>query len=167
MRRVLHLGRFGACGLAGHHVAPGWLLDALRGAGRHLVDHKRSGRFVDMDSKDLGRPAQTARRYAALGWHCRHWVFAFVAFACCGLVAQAGPRSHQTRAEFFKANPCPATGKAGKCPGYVVDHIEPLCAGGADSSTNMQWQTLADSRAKDIEERKQCRAKKASRKVLA
>jgi hypothetical protein len=25
------------------------------------------------------------------------------------------------------------------CPGYVVDHIMPLCAGGADDPANMMW----------------------------
>jgi hypothetical protein len=24
-------------------------------------------------------------------------------------------------------------------PGYVIDHFEPLCAGGADDPSNMQW----------------------------
>lgn len=80
---------------------------------------------------------------------------------------EAAPnRSMAAVAAFKRANPCPATGESagrGKCPGYVVDHIEPLCAGGADLPANMQWQTLADSKAKDIEERKLCRAKKASR----
>jgi len=43
---------------------------------------------------------------------------------------------------FRAANPCPATGKAtGACPGWVVDHIKPLCAGGADRPTDMQWQS--------------------------
>src|SRR6266853_1431181 len=34
----------------------------------------------------------------------------------------------QSRA-FVKEHPCPSTGKTkGRCPGYVVDHIKPLCA---------------------------------------
>jgi len=33
--------------------------------------------------------------------------------------------------------------------GYVVDHITPLKRGGADSPSNMQWQTKADAKAKD------------------
>lgn len=34
-------------------------------------------------------------------------------------------------------------------PGYVVDHIIPLCACGADDPSNMQWQRVDESRAKD------------------
>lgn len=65
---------------------------------------------------------------------------------------------------FKKANPCPATGVAStkSCPGYIVDHIQPLCACGADAPSNMQWQTLADSKAKDKLEDAQCAALKKS-----
>ena len=41
-------------------------------------------------------------------------------------------------------------------PGYVVDHIVPLCAGGADAVYNMQWQTVEDAKVKDRDERKMC-----------
>ena len=34
-------------------------------------------------------------------------------------------------------------------PGYVVDHVVPLARGGADSPSNMQWQTKEDAKAKD------------------
>ncbi len=45
----------------------------------------------------------------------------------------------------------------GPCPGYVVDHITPLCAGGPDSPNNMQWQTIEAGKLKDKGERAQCR----------
>lgn len=51
-----------------------------------------------------------------------------------------------------------ATGYPHGRAGYVVDHIIPLCAGGADAVTNMQWQALADSKAKDRYERGLCAA---------
>jgi phage protein D len=41
-------------------------------------------------------------------------------------------------------------------PGYVVDHIVPLACGGADAPFNMQWQTVADGKAKDRVERVGC-----------
>ena len=40
--------------------------------------------------------------------------------------------------------------------GYVVDHKVPLACGGADSPSNMQWQTKAEAKAKDKVERKGC-----------
>jgi hypothetical protein len=40
--------------------------------------------------------------------------------------------------------------------GYVVDHIKPLACGGADDPANMQWQTVAEGKAKDKWERKEC-----------
>lgn len=69
-------------------------------------------------------------------------------------------RSHQARAEFQRLTPCPATGKpSGKCPGYIVDHVKPLCAGGLDHHSNMQWQTVAEAKEKDKLERIECRSK--------
>ena len=41
-------------------------------------------------------------------------------------------------------------------PGYVVDHIVALACGGADVPANMQWQSVADGKAKDKTERKGC-----------
>ena len=69
------------------------------------------------------------------------------------------PRSTKVKAEFVRANPCPSTGstRLGGCTGYVIDHRVPLCAGGADRPENMQWQTIADAKAKDRLEREQCR----------
>lgn len=61
---------------------------------------------------------------------------------------------------FRKANPCPATGLVtGSCKGYVVDHIKPLCACGADIPANMQWQNKATSLVKDDLERAICHVK--------
>jgi hypothetical protein len=31
----------------------------------------------------------------------------------------------------------------------VIDHIKPLKRGGADTPSNMQWQTKAEAKAKD------------------
>lgn len=67
-------------------------------------------------------------------------------------------RSAKAVASFKHQNPCPSTGlRKGSCPGYVVDHVEPLCAGGLDAPINMQWQTVAEAKAKDKLERKLCR----------
>lgn len=82
-------------------------------------------------------------------------------FLSCALMLSAtaaDARSAAERAAFQRSNPCPSTGKTtGKCPGYVVDHLAPLCAGGADSPANMQWQELEASKAKDKQEWRHCR----------
>jgi len=33
-------------------------------------------------------------------------------------------------------------------PGYVVDHVVPLCAGGADAPSNMQWQSVEEAKVR-------------------
>ena len=64
---------------------------------------------------------------------------------------------------FKKEHPCPSTKQDhGACPGYVIDHIIPLCACGSDSRKNMQWQTVKESKKKDVLEREMCRNYKAS-----
>ena len=53
---------------------------------------------------------------------------------------------------------CPSTSKTRRaCLGYVVDHIKPLCVGGADRPSNMQWQTREEAKIKDRREREMCR----------
>jgi hypothetical protein len=64
--------------------------------------------------------------------------------------ADATERDPHQRALFMKKHPCPANGNTrGACPGYVVDHIKPLCAGGADRPSNMQWPTTQEAKIKD------------------
>jgi len=59
-------------------------------------------------------------------------------------------RSARARGEFKKSHPCPSTGRSsGGCPGYVIDHVNPLKRGGADAPGNMQWQTKAAAKEKD------------------
>jgi hypothetical protein len=45
-------------------------------------------------------------------------------------------------------------------PGWVVDHVVPMCSGGPDAVPNMQWQTRQASYLKDVFERELCRAMK-------
>lgn len=62
-------------------------------------------------------------------------------------------RSRQAKNEFKKSHPCPSTGRSsGSCPGYVIDHVKPLKRGGADSPSNMQWQTKEAAKIKDKSE---------------
>jgi hypothetical protein len=59
-------------------------------------------------------------------------------------------RSVKAKDDFKHSHPCPSTGRrSGACPGYVIDHVQPLKRGGADAPRNMQWQTSAAAKAKD------------------
>lgn len=59
-------------------------------------------------------------------------------------------RSGAAKAAFQREQPCPSTGQhRGKCPGFVIDHRQALCVGGADDPSNMHWATIAAAKAKD------------------
>ena len=69
-------------------------------------------------------------------------------------VPRRGALSTSARRAFQAQQPCPSTaGRAGPCPRYVVDHVEPLACGGIDAPENMQWQSAAEAKAKDKWER--------------
>jgi hypothetical protein len=53
-------------------------------------------------------------------------------------------RSESAKHSFMKR-----TGYSHGRPGYVVDHVKPLCRGGLDAPSNMQWQTVAAAKVKD------------------
>ena len=90
--------------------------------------------------------------------------FALLLVATFHHAALTAPRSSSARAEFVKANPCPATGKTrGRCPGWQVDHRIALCAGGDDAPHNMQWLTVEAHRAKTRQDVRECRAQRAVR----
>ena len=81
-----------------------------------------------------------------------------VALAVAHFVSDASiKRSQSAKIEFKASHPCPANGATkGPCKGYVIDHIKPLACGGEDKPGNMQWQTIADGKAKDKWERIGC-----------
>lgn len=83
-----------------------------------------------------------------------------MALALCLLTLVAHPkpnRSHAAVTAFKKSQPCPVNGKThGSCAGWVIDHVRPLACGGPDHPSNMQWQTIADAKAKDKWERRDC-----------
>jgi hypothetical protein len=59
-------------------------------------------------------------------------------------------RSTEAKDAFKRKHPCPSTGRpSGPCPGYVIDHVRALKRGGGDDPGNMQWQTVAEAKAKD------------------
>lgn len=91
---------------------------------------------------------------------------ALLALALCLASAQLAqariPRDQAQVRTFRSENPCPATGRArGACPGWQVDHIIPLCAGGADRPENLQWLRTEDHRMKTFLDTRRCRRDKA------
>lgn len=77
-----------------------------------------------------------------------------VSFAC----SAAPVRSAAEILAFKRSTPCPSTGqRRGACPGHQVDHITPLCAGGQDNHTNMQWLTIEAHREKTRDDVRACR----------
>lgn len=67
-------------------------------------------------------------------------------------------RSEAAKRLFELEHPCPGTGlRTGKCQGYIIDHVIPLACGGTDATSNMQWQTVAEAKAKDKVERIGCK----------
>ncbi len=81
----------------------------------------------------------------------------------CGAVLvlfslQSFARDQKAIRAFRATHPCPATQTTtGACRGWVVDHINPLCAGGADAPSNMRWQPYMQSKEKDKIEIAFCR----------
>ncbi len=71
--------------------------------------------------------------------------------------SEAKERSLAAKNDFKYSHPCPSNGNNhGSCPGYVIDHITALACGGLDLPSNMQWQSVAEGKAKDKWERKGC-----------
>lgn len=74
------------------------------------------------------------------------------------LAAQPIERSRAEVRAFRAEHPCPSSGKTrGACPGFHVDHIRPLCAGGEDKAANMQWITREDHHFKTLVDVRECR----------
>lgn len=68
------------------------------------------------------------------------------------------PRDQSELRAFQRANACPSTGQhRGKCPGWQIDHIEPLCASGRDHRDNLQWLTIEEHRYKTRTDVRVCR----------
>lgn len=80
------------------------------------------------------------------------------------LYGYAGAESlHLTssRNAFVKDHPCPENNQVTlECKGYRIDYVIPLCAGGPDQPSNMQWMKLHDAKLKLRRDRKKCKSGK-------
>lgn len=87
-------------------------------------------------------------------WHKASALAALLLLASCDTHARSAAQVYR----FRQMEPCPATGQTrGACPGWQVDHINPLCAGGADHPRNFQWITVLDHRFKTFVDVRECR----------
>lgn len=78
------------------------------------------------------------------------------AFVC--IPGAAAERSRAAVRDFRTMHACPATAShRGPCPGFQVDHVSPLCAGGDDAPSNMQWISVDDHRFKTLVDVRECR----------
>lgn len=91
-------------------------------------------------------------------------LIALLTIWCSATSAQPQPhaepplRSRVVRAEFQRYEPCPSTGLTrGACPGFEVDHAVPLCMGGPDVISNLQWLTVEAHRRKTVDDIRLCR----------
>lgn len=64
---------------------------------------------------------------------------------CRAVDAKGQPQRSKARRDLFRR----LTGYPKGRPGYVVDHIVPLAAGGCDVPANMAWQRADEGKAKD------------------
>lgn len=82
--------------------------------------------------------------------------------------ATSEARQERDRAQvraFRAEHTCPATGRTrGACPGWHVDHVIALCAGGPDRPSNMQWITREDHRFKTLVDVRECRKMRVNKK---
>jgi hypothetical protein len=81
-------------------------------------------------------------------------------FLVACVAVHANPRSPALRAEFQRLEPCPATGQPrGPCPGFQVDHVNPLCltGPGGDMISNLQWLSIEDHKRKTVRDIQLCR----------
>jgi hypothetical protein len=92
----------------------------------------------------------------------KHFALALVLLpgSLCASPCPHPARHHAPLVAFAKAHPCPATGEpVTHCPGYVIDHVKPLCDCGKDEPANMQWERAAVAKKKDRLENQLCEGK--------
>jgi len=123
-----------------------YLLLAVLLAGTAAFAAARDSRVYG--SRNVGRSTGTVSKTRSIGGHTRS-----TAAHCTTCQRDANGRIKRdpaARRAFVREHPCPATGRAtGACPGYVVDHVQPLKRGGMDAPENMQWQTIEAAKRKD------------------
>lgn len=87
-----------------------------------------------------------------------NYLLALIVLALAFSAEAKTQRSYAAKQEFKRLQPCPANGnKRGPCPGYQIDHANPLKCSGADHHSNMQWLTVDQHKEKTAREANWCR----------
>ena len=113
----------------------------------HKGSHYHSGRAASSSTgRSHHRSSSRVRSHSGSRQHSGRTASSSIRRDTHGRIRRSAAAKHS----FERQHPCPSTGRSsGRCPGYVVDHVRPLECGGADAPSNMQWQTIADGKAKD------------------
>lgn len=124
---------------------------SLGGSGTHTGSH--SGAYGS-HSAGSGHSSSSAgyrsssHYHGGTSWHeSTHFHVGHTSRYASGVVRDSRGRilrSEAARREFMDQ-----TGYPHGRQGYVIDHVVPLKEGGADSPSNMQWQTKEEAKAKD------------------
>lgn len=122
--------------------------------GTYVAPHERSAPGTAEHSSPVSRVCGTPNTYSH-PYRSGHLASGYAAHPSVHVGSNGKiKRSTAAKDSFKREHPCPANGHtSGSCPGYVIDHVNPLECGGADAPSNMQWQTVADGKAKDKTER--------------
>jgi hypothetical protein len=134
-------GGHGGGGRSSSHSSSGTHSGVGRGGPVHVHGYyRKDGKYVPSHTRHLPGTAPKVVTHQA------HLYQTHIASGYIGARDSTGRiiRSEAAKDEFMRM-----TGFPHGRPGYVVDHIIALKRGGPDTPSNMQWQTIAEAKAKD------------------
>lgn len=138
----------------GYHVRSSYRSYAPRISGGNHRSYRYTPRYSNAAHRYSRHSASSQRHFGVAGSHSSR-LHARTSGSITGRTSNRRKRSASAKRAFEQQS-----GHPGGWRGHVVDHIVPLACGGADAPSNMQWQTIAEGKAKDKVERKGCGRKR-------